>query len=94
MKGGNSVKSYITYRQKQSLQIVVVYLQDDKHKAVVYVKIVGDKLGKEVLDQAIRQVLDGEVYLDEDCSLLLEDEYIHIYKYPRRKTRLRLFAGT
>jgi hypothetical protein len=85
MKGENSVKSYITYEKKQSIHKVVVYLQDDKHKAAVYVKIVGNKLGKDVLEQSIRQVLVGEIYSDEGCSLLLEDEYIHIYKYPRRK---------
>jgi hypothetical protein len=86
MKGGISMKSYITYENKQSIHKVVVYLQDDKHKGIVYVRIVGNKLGKDVLDQSIRQVLAGEIYLDEDCSILLEDEYIHIYKYPRRKT--------
>jgi hypothetical protein len=85
MRGGNNVKSYITYEKKQCIHKVVVYLQDDKHKATVYVKVVGNKLGKEVIDQSVRQVLDGEIYLDEDCSLLLADEYIHIYKYPRRK---------
>jgi hypothetical protein len=40
---------------------------------------------RQMVHQSIRQVLVGEIYTDEDCSLLLEDEYIHIYKYPRRK---------
>jgi hypothetical protein len=62
-----------------------VYIQDDKHKAIVYVKIKGMELGKDVLDQSIRQVFEGEIYLDEDCLLPLEDDYINIYKSPRSK---------
>jgi hypothetical protein len=80
------MKSYITYQRNQTIHKVAVYLQDDMHKGVVYVKIVGNNLGKDVLEQAINQVLYGDVYSNEDCSQLLEDEFIHIYKYPRKKS--------
>jgi hypothetical protein len=79
------VKSYTTFLQTESIHKVAVYLQDDQHKGTVYVKILGNKLGKNVIDQSIKNVLDGDIYLDEDCSQLLEDEFINIYKYPRRK---------
>jgi hypothetical protein len=85
MKGGNRVKSYTTFLETKSIHKVAVYLQDDKHKGTVYVKIVGNKLGKNVLDQSIRQVLYGDIYNDADCSQLLEDEFINIYKLPRTK---------
>jgi hypothetical protein len=85
MKGGNSVKSYTTYLQTKSIHKVAVYLQDDKHKGTVYVKIVGNNLGKNVLDQSIKHVMYGDIYIDEDCSQLLEDEYINIYKLPSKK---------
>jgi hypothetical protein len=79
------VKSYTTYIDTNSIHKVAVYLQDDMHKGIVYVKIKGMELGKDVLEQSIRQVFEGEIYLDEDCFQLLEDEYINIYKSPRSK---------
>jgi hypothetical protein len=82
---GNILKSYTTFSESKTIHKVVVYLQDDEHKGKVYVKIEGDQLGKNVIDQSIKHVLGGEIYIDEDCSELFEDEYIHIYKYPRRK---------
>jgi hypothetical protein len=85
MKGVNRVKSYTTHLQTKSIHKVAVFLQDNKHKGTVYVKIVGNKLGKDVLEQSIKHVLDGEIYVDADCSQLLEDDYINIYKFPRRK---------
>jgi hypothetical protein len=79
------VKTYTTYLEAKSIHKVAVYLQDDMHKGIVYVKIQGMKLGKDVLVQSIRQVFEGEIYLDEDCLQLLEDDYINIYKSPRSK---------
>jgi hypothetical protein len=84
-EGWDRVNSYTTFLETESIHKVAVYLQDDRHKATVYVKILGNKLGKHVIDQSINHVLDGDIYIDEDCSQLLEDEYITIYKYPRRK---------
>jgi hypothetical protein len=85
MKGGNRVKFYTTHLQMKSIHKVAVYLQDNKHKGTVYVKIVGNTLGNDVLVQSIKQVMDGEIYVDVDCLQLLEDDYINIYKFPRRK---------
>jgi hypothetical protein len=81
----DQVQSYTTFLESESIHKVAVYLQDDQHKATVYVKIMGNQLGKNVIDESLNQVLDGEVYLDEDCSRLLEDDFIKIYKSPRRK---------
>jgi len=85
MKGGNNVKTYTTYIELESIHIVAISLQDDKHKGMVYAKIEGTKLGMAVIDQSISNMLKGEIYSDEDCSQLLDDDYIPIYKSPRRK---------
>jgi hypothetical protein len=79
------VKTYPTYLETESVHNIAVYIQDDQHKSIVYVKIAGYTHGKYVLDQSIREVLYGEIYTDKDCLQLLQDEYIEIYKFPRRK---------
>lgn len=79
------MKFYKTSEGENSIHRVAVYLQDDKHKGTVYVEIAGISIGKEVLDRAIREVLYGDIYSDKLCSMLLQDDYIPIYKYPRKK---------
>jgi hypothetical protein len=79
------VKNYNTYLENESIHKVAVYIQDDQHTNTVYVKIAGNTHGKYVLDESINEVLYGEIYTDMDCLQLLQDEYIEIYKFPRRK---------
>lgn len=79
------MKTYSIAIEMESIHKVAVSIQDDKHKGSVYTKVEGTKWGKQVIDQSIKNVLDGEIYTDKDCSQLLEDDYIPIYKFPRRK---------
>ena len=80
-----TMRTYATDVQKKTTHKVAVYLQDDHHKGTVYVKIKGDRLGKDVLEQSFGHLLDGDIYLDEGCNQLLNDDFIEIYKLPRRK---------
>jgi hypothetical protein len=79
------VKIYSTAINTESIHRVAISLQDDKHKGTVYAKIKGTKLGKQVIEQSISHVLNGEIYSDAYCSQLLDDEYIHIFRTPSRK---------
>lgn len=79
------MKKYSTAFEIESIHTVAISLQDDKHKGKVYTKVEGTKLGKQILEQSISQVIDGEIYVDKACLQLVEDDYIQIYKTPRRK---------
>lgn len=79
------MRSYDTESSLMSTHKVAIFLQDGEHRGVVYTQIVGEQYGKEVLDEAMNQVMKGAIYTNAGCTNPLENEYIEIYKHPRRK---------
>ncbi|OPH59350.1 hypothetical protein BC351_20795 [Paenibacillus ferrarius] len=59
---------------------VVIILQDHDAIGRVYVEIQGDLKSREVMVEALKRLEDGLIYSDEDCTELIESEYIEVFR--------------
>lgn len=68
-------------------QKVAILLQDQDATARVYVEIQGELKSREVMVEALKRLEDGLIYADENCTELIESEYIEVFpkKAPYRR---------
>lgn len=59
---------------------VAILLQDHDATARVYVEIQGELNSREVMVEALKRLEDGLIYADEDCTELIESEYIEVFR--------------
>jgi hypothetical protein len=69
----------------KKIKKVMVVLQDHGATGTVYAKISEPLPSKDILIEAMKKVEDGLIYADEECTDLIEDEYIEIFH--RRTTK-------
>ncbi|NOU73101.1 hypothetical protein GC098_17030 [Paenibacillus sp. LMG 31458] len=71
----------------KSNQKVAILLQDHDATARVYVEIQGELKSREVMVEALKRLEDGLIYADENCTELIESEYIEVFpkKTPYRR---------
>jgi arsenate reductase-like glutaredoxin family protein len=69
----------------KSIKKVMIVLQDHGATGTVYVKISEPLPSKDILIEAMSKVEDGLIYADEECTELIDDEYIEILH--RRTTK-------
>lgn len=62
------------------LQKVVIMLEDHDATGKVYAEINGFLSSKDTLIEAIRKIEAGNIYADEACTQLVDDEYIEAYR--------------
>ncbi|SDO68515.1 hypothetical protein SAMN04487897_11978 [Paenibacillus sp. yr247] len=70
----------------KNIQKVAIILQDQDATGRVYVEIQGELKSREVMVEALKRLEDGLIYADEDCTELIESEYIEVF---RRKNSSR-----
>ncbi|GFZ80769.1 hypothetical protein GCM10008018_27820 [Paenibacillus marchantiophytorum] len=61
-------------------QKVAIILQDHDATGKVYVEIQGSLKSREVMVEALKRLEDGLIYADEDCTELIESEYIEVFR--------------
>lgn len=71
----------------KSNQKVAILLQDHDATTRVYVEIQGELNSREVMVEALKRLEDGLIYADENCTELIESEYIEVFpkKNPYRR---------
>jgi hypothetical protein len=62
----------------KSIKKVMIVLQDHGATGIVYAKISEQLPSKDILIEAMKKVEDGLIYADEECTDLIDDEYIEI----------------
>jgi hypothetical protein len=72
-----SPKKKVRIKVKQK---VAILLQDHDATAKVYVEIQGDLKSREAMVEAIKRLENGLIYADERCSILIESDYIEVYR--------------
>ncbi|MZQ82478.1 hypothetical protein GQF01_10190 [Paenibacillus sp. 5J-6] len=64
----------------KAVQKVVILLQDQDAIGRVYVQIEGGLKSREVMVEAIKRLDGGLIYTDEDCTQLIDSEYIEVFR--------------
>jgi hypothetical protein len=64
----------------KAIQKVVILLQDQDAIGRVYVQIEGGLKSREVMVEAIKRLDGGLIYTDEDCTQLIDSEYIEVFR--------------
>lgn len=64
----------------KAIQKVVILLQDQDAIGRVYVQIEGGLKSREVMVEAIKRLDGGLIYKDEDCTQLIDNEYIEVFR--------------
>jgi hypothetical protein len=64
----------------KSNQKVAILLQDQDAIGRVYVEIQGELKSREVMVEALKRLEEGLIYADEDCTELIESEYIEVFR--------------
>ncbi|MEC0269619.1 hypothetical protein [Paenibacillus anseongense] len=64
----------------KTVQKVVILLQDQDATGRVYVRIEGGLKSREAMVEAIKRLDGGLIYADEDCTQLIDSEYIEVFR--------------
>jgi hypothetical protein len=70
----------------KSIKKVMIMLQDHGAVGNVYAKISEPLPSKDILIEAIKKLEKGLIYADEECTDLIDDEYIEIF-HSRRTSK-------
>ncbi|UJF32878.1 hypothetical protein [Paenibacillus hexagrammi] len=64
----------------RSTRRVAIVLRDQDAVGVVYAEIKGQLPARDRLLEAIKSIENGEIYSDQDCTQLIDEEYIEVFR--------------